>query len=66
MRSEPIFVPVEDAPDPTTATGLVSRLGIWDRSHAEQRAAIATWLRDHEPSPLLARTLRSQGLHPDT
>ncbi|MCK9249930.1 MAG: hypothetical protein M0P31_13280 [Solirubrobacteraceae bacterium] len=54
--TEDLVVAAPGAP-PKSLSGLMTRLGLWGRSDAEKRAAIARWLRSNEPT---TRVMRDQ------
>lgn len=50
---------------PKSATQLLTQLGVREQPKAAQRDAVAAWLQDHEPVPVLRMGLEYWGLLPD-
>ncbi|WP_287001716.1 MULTISPECIES: hypothetical protein [Gordonia] len=48
-------------PPPQTLGTLLIDLGLYQAVDAEQRAGVALWLKDHEPSKRLMRSIERQG-----
>lgn len=44
---------------------LLEGLGVEDSPRAEQEKAVGEWLRDNEPPPVLAASLRDAGFLPE-
>jgi hypothetical protein len=55
---------ISDSPEwrPYSSAQLIGKLGIRNQGLAEQRAAIAEWLADNEPTPKLLASLRADHL----
>ena len=47
--------------EPTSVPALLRMLGLVDATEAEQKAAIADWLRKHEAGPLMEYGLKRCG-----
>ena len=47
---------------PHTVAALLRELRLTDASEEQQVAGITAWLCDHEPSPMMQRSLRRKGL----
>lgn len=56
---------VEVGSPPTSPSQLLRDLGVWTAAKGDQSAAVAKWLEDHEPVPVLRMGLEYWGLLPD-
>lgn len=56
------FLPPGSDRTPYTPSQLLGRLGVRDAPKQSQRAAVAAWLQENEPTPLLGRFLADDGL----
>jgi hypothetical protein len=55
------LVPVSEIGPPRTPDQLFYRLGVYCESEAVQREALAEWLRDNEPIPIMRVVLEYDG-----
>jgi hypothetical protein len=55
------LIPVSEAGPPQTPGGLFSDLGVFGRSDAAKRTALAEWLRSNKPVPNLRMALEFRG-----
>jgi hypothetical protein len=56
------FISPDSDRTPYTPSQLLAKLGVRDAPKQRRRHAVASWLEDNEPTPLLRRFLADDGL----